>query len=584
MLQQLFIVLLWASPTVNAAGSTKDPTKHFLQALSLDMIDNEYKPQTKHFLRALSLDVNVPKLGLLQLNIGQQNKSQCQCSFDDTCSCEGALKFMQCVKNACESGGCDCVEKDGTDHFVQSCSQMRSECSSVGLQCIPGNAQCKDKNVAWKTTTGASDKKDEHIAAKVNGTATKSPTKYMTKTEFKIEKAKMISHEGRVFVEAIQMAILVICLAVGMASSSSKTLAKHTWSTIDAVVVTFVAYAWFHVVLSGLNYFALQGLTKVVVHLVLTLIFLSASMIGGYALQGKDDLTAVFNGIVPPMVVWCNAGFVGTAQKYAGDSVVYVFLILLALAVWYVVLMALVRHIIVPLVGKTWPYPSPYASGDATENKMAGSALAAGSVLWLHMVISGAYQTIELPHMHPPTRSESCAMLVISLVMLGVAMSCIAPIAKRKKESQGYWSGRCWDVLGNFVSVLPYFSAAFSIAHMLVENVGYPRGEVEAHLLVTLASTAVGVLTVSACAYFPYLKDGSDVAEQLSALLVGLGGFLMGVAWYSLLDNSIITMIGKGSGDGDNFISRFETVTFLSVIIVPIYVLYIKPITIAKTT
>merc|ERR1719197_792204 len=34
--------------------------------------------------------------------------ASCRCSFSGLCSCVQALEFMKCIRDACDSGACDC--------------------------------------------------------------------------------------------------------------------------------------------------------------------------------------------------------------------------------------------------------------------------------------------------------------------------------------------------------------------------------------------------------------------------------------------------------------------------------------------
>eukprot|EP00929_Paragymnodinium_shiwhaense_P067334 TRINITY_DN338_c0_g4_i2.p1 TRINITY_DN338_c0_g4~~TRINITY_DN338_c0_g4_i2.p1 ORF type:complete len:684 (-),score=133.15 TRINITY_DN338_c0_g4_i2:128-2179(-) len=63
---------------------------------------------------------------------------ECSCTFQNTCSCQGSVAFMQCIADACASNRCDC----DNFHFTNACQQMSSLCPSTGLQCMEGNATC----------------------------------------------------------------------------------------------------------------------------------------------------------------------------------------------------------------------------------------------------------------------------------------------------------------------------------------------------------------------------------------------------------------------------------------------------------
>lgn len=65
--------------------------------------------------------------------------NSCHCSFRaGACSCAEALEFMSCIRNACDSGACDCSYY----HFFYACKTFSSECPSTGLSCGAEEATC----------------------------------------------------------------------------------------------------------------------------------------------------------------------------------------------------------------------------------------------------------------------------------------------------------------------------------------------------------------------------------------------------------------------------------------------------------
>jgi len=74
--------------------------------------------------------------------------ADCRCSFSGKCGCEEAMKFMGCIKSACNSGRCSCDNAGGVaDHFVNACGQMETTCPASGILCTPTAATCGQLSV-----------------------------------------------------------------------------------------------------------------------------------------------------------------------------------------------------------------------------------------------------------------------------------------------------------------------------------------------------------------------------------------------------------------------------------------------------
>lgn len=63
----------------------------------------------------------------------------CKCQFSGLCSCVQALEFMKCIRDACDSGACDCQKH----HYFYACHSMSAECPNAELQCKAQDATCK---------------------------------------------------------------------------------------------------------------------------------------------------------------------------------------------------------------------------------------------------------------------------------------------------------------------------------------------------------------------------------------------------------------------------------------------------------
>lgn len=558
---------------------------------------------TQH-LRAHHVNRGKPSLLVL---LGEPLPS-CQCTFDDLCTCQGALRFMDCVKAACNSGSCQCTETDGTNHFLESCSAMADECPGIGLKCMQEQATCNGDGVAWHSKVkqhavnaeapedGWKWKRFEpHHEVDKGAQAERVPEKYVLHAKYTSTMRALRSNTHRVFAQGVIITLVVLGMTIALATNANDHVANNTRSVINYVVVTFLGFFWFVTTIDFFDYFKFSGVQKVCTYLVFTVLLLLASLLTSWRLRSNDGNVDIFNSIFPVLVMWCNAGFVEAAEKQSMGSihlpkhwmgmthlpVVDVLLVLILLMVWYAVLTLLVHCVF-------QRYATTKGWGHEQENLIAGGALACGIALWCHMAISGSYHTLEGLHHDSPPLLVVAIQILLTLCFLAVAMR-LLPILSRKSNSfascsigsNGYWKSRVCGVAQCLLKFLPCFSLMLSLGQLLLGDKGYFHSSVGARLLLLLASIAIAVLMITLCTLVPALRRNSDTSKEMSDLLLCLAGFLVGTAWSGLLDNSI-NMMAKGKGYQDGFHVKLAITGFLTAFIFPVYCYFLKPLIMNK--
>jgi len=560
-------------------------------------------------LRAQSLTPAMPHL-LFQMH---SQPDSCQCKFEDKCSCDGVLKFMECIKKSCE-GDCKCIDRD-VNHFAGACSAMEGQCSKVGLTCGQAEATCGKKKVAWpagalamkvrnddkaklmpakeaaKKTKDSSTKKD--AAKKVKKEVTKKSKKDAAKKskqdaakksekeattdggevskqvhDSKVQAVKSQGH--RDFALGVIVALIIMSVFVSMASSANSTVSKSTWGTIDFIVVTFLAVSWFIVISHSLDYYKLTGLKRVLFHMAISVAFVLVAIFVSWRLRSNAFTLSVFGAIFTPMVMWVNAGFVQTVQQH-GVTITEVLFHTLGLVIWYSFLSVALFHLVKNTCEREF--------GDDVVDSMTGGALAAGFVLLVHMAISGSYQQVDGPHTNPPTLVQTWIMLALSAVYLAAAIF-LTPLVQKRIDASSYSHKRGLTVVSKILGWLPYLSGVMSFGHLIVDHAqgGGSSDAVTTHLVLAVASTAVGILMILLCAYVPALKNSASTTD----VLVGLGGFMTGAALTSLMNNSVNMML-QGKGYAHPFIEKLEITVVLTAFVFPTYCLYLKPAIMEKT-
>jgi hypothetical protein len=279
------------------------------------------------------------------------------------------------------------------------------------------------------------------------------------------------------------------------------------------------------------------------------------------------------------MVMWCNAGFVETVQKNYQASPWQVGAFILVLALWYAVLLVFFHLVVKKLTAKK--------KGDKAEDAMVGGALAGGFVLFSHLLVTGSYSPLEDRKSTSLYSAWMLNILGVAYLVISIAgLVFISPRAKtlrEREESLGdqvgptYWKLRLCGIADSFLQHLPRFSFIVSLAHIVCDHMGYAKGSIGAQLLLAFTSTVIGIFLIMLCAYLPLLNRNSTVAKDTSAMLIGLGGFMVGVAWSNMLDNSI-SMMTAGEGYAHPFEVKLAVTGFLTAFIFPVYYNHLKPI------
>jgi hypothetical protein len=560
----------------------------------------------------------------------RHGKDACECTYDDACSCESALDFMRCMRGKCDSDACKCTE-DGDNHFQRACQKMADGCPKLGMECGAETATCGSDTVTWQSeksektqvsysTKGTKDAQEEeeddegeekasldeedlppgweamyskeyekvYYGNTETGEVTwtkpkKQPSKAavkkqsdsVPKKEYKKRVGELHRKEHNNFAKGTVTTILVLCLALALCRSSDSLVKKNTWLAIDAVITVFLSLMWFYVVMHYLDFAKFTGLESLAAHLTIaTALLLISSLISWIMhMQEAKDKNAelsescdIFNSLFDPIVMWCNAGAVSTAQQLAKPSEFNVLLMTGAMVGFYAFLAVFWYNTVGLVTRRNW--------SEATITKLTGAALAAGTVLWVHMILVGSYQTIQDPHPSAPGFTKTLILQCFGLLYIVLECVVTKPLSKliaNTDKNQNYLKWRALEVISVFVTFLKKYSCVTSLGHLIIDNCGYKSGAIEARLLLALVSTFIGVFLIYLCAKVKALSTD----KVLSGIFVDLGGFMMGAAWSGLLNNSISNM---SAGYRHPFVVTLEVNCFLTACIIPTYFFYLKPL------
>jgi len=137
----------------------------------------------KHLQPQAENKVNASK-DLVRLNAVKANSTgsekapidPCACEFRGECTCQSSLEFMDCISNACASGGCDCHEHQ----YHNACVDMANTCVSLEFKCSSMKAVC----------TMTTSEKEKPKVAELSDEVIQDELKDLIKKKCKLEEAE----------------------------------------------------------------------------------------------------------------------------------------------------------------------------------------------------------------------------------------------------------------------------------------------------------------------------------------------------------------------------------------------------------
>lgn len=487
--------------------------------------------------------------------------ADCRCSFSGKCGCEEAMKFMGCIKSACNSGRCSCDNAGGVaDHFVNACGQMETTCPASGILCTPTAATCGQLSV---------------VRAGVAQPLTSSEGQSAGSITIEEHKKTMEAQEARshqAFGTALIISVSCLAIVFAMANSSNKAIAVNTWASIDYVIVVFLAVSWFYVMNHIFDYFAIkEGVHSTVAHIAFSVGFLVVAIIGAWLFKDPTSRN-IWVSVMTIQVLFANTGAIGTAQTHSSGDMLGGLYIVLGAAGLFALLAVILRYF----------KPEPNFL-DEMECSTAGGALAAGVVLWINRLVCGEYHQLGGGNKDglTPSRGDAMIMFAVGIGFCIMAVVLTPKLTQKVKNADNYWVQRFYSVLTSVIGILPYFSLAMSLAHMALHHFGLESGCIQAVLLSALLNTVIGCLIIVMVAKVRYFSNGSEIAMQLTGLLTGLGGYITGMGWSALLNKAIDEAL-EGQELGHPFEIKFVVTVGLSAVLLPVYACYFKPIADAK--
>merc|ERR1719162_2927341 len=152
------------------------------------------------------------------------------------------------------------------------------------------------------------------------------------------------------------------------------------------------------------------------------------------------------------------------------------------------------------------------------------------------------------------------------------------------KTNKQYWYSRFLSFVNSFQGVLPYFTCSVGGGGIICDFLGVVHPSKMSHVVGAMMGGVYGAAMIFACAYIPYLQRDDVNTKSLVGLILGFGGFIAGAGWAGLIVEATGELPeGRGYASEHRFRLRLMTIICVNAVVLPTYVLYLKPTVIKKT-
>jgi hypothetical protein len=378
------------------------------------------------------------------------------------------------------------------------------------------------------------------------------------------------THGHHLFAALFLFIFFSVCSVFAMVNSTNKLVSKSTWTVLDSIAVTSMAITIFYFITHIFDELTAGAAHwKVTLHLVWALIILFVAMFGSYMLKNDPVGQASFMAVMYWLCLLAKGGTLTTAQSELGSSMTHVCMITGGALLFFVVLILITHQI--------KPEPGWY---DAVETNLAGGALAAGVCSAVHLLINGIDHTPN-----KPVDASGTMMFNVFAIFTCVVAVVLTPLLSRmQKANTNYWRGRLLSFVDGFVGIMPYFTVSVGSGVLVCHLLGVLPATVLAKLVSAATAVTYGFIMIAICAYVPFFQSEAADVKALSGLILGFGGYIAGYAIAGLLTGTIDQLVdGRGLEDSQKSHVKMGLVAAFNVVLIPVYLFYLKPLVIKNT-
>jgi hypothetical protein len=468
------------------------------------------------------------------------------------------------------------------------------------------NKQIKDADAALKKAgleTGEAkkddaeddEKEDEEKKVAKKAPVTKEATKEEKTAKDAIPVPSVHQSAGETFAIAFFANVAMLACVFAMASAENKTVANYTWFLIDQVVAIFLAVMHFQAFDSLLSFSSMGVGNKVaasIVHMV-ALLFLVV-FVAAY-LQRKGDKNAV--------AVLCGAGahFVSFSAIHAGagmqNKVFVAASYTVEMCILGLVVLCLGIGIIGMLVYKAKQrFTEKNKEGetinmtedddfmdksDDVENDAGATAFSVVFTMLIRFLLTGHHpkdDDTDFDH----TAGQRTAMLIYAFICLIVAGVGINFIAKKCPDEPKNGKEYAVKRVCNFFKTVLAMNVAWAFLYWgeweFFEAL-YPHDPIKGRVMFAIVTTLIGGLLLIALSKTPDRGDKALIRTKLCALTAL--SLVIAFSWELCFDSAVEQMV---EGQAHPVFLKVLSCVVMLAIILPVYVIYMKPIVDAHPT
>lgn len=451
--------------------------------------------------------------------------------------------------------------------------QTDDEASKKTIAELKAELKAKEAGTTKEETTNKKKEKTNTKNENAELTPNEVEDQYVPLAVYKEAVQERRTEGHHLFAASILCFMMTMTVAFALVSTSNKVVVANTWGTLDTTIVVIIAHSIFYVT-SELFEWHTKDIShwKVPLHIEYAIVLYLVATFGSYAIRLEEESKTIFDAVSYWVVLLAKGGALTAVHQKHGDSLHDNLVIMLGSLVFFALLIYL-THLIKPQKG--WY--------DATETALAGGAFAGGFVTVVDQVLKGhasggsenALVSDDDSRLHGAFAFATC-----------VAAVCLVPPINnlKKKYARYYWFCRFLDFLNAFIGILPYFTVSLGITKYACSILAVGPNTHMASLVSVMVASVTGVAMILACAFFPCLKGKSDDEKECAGLILGFGGYIIGAKWSGMICNSVQDLPDGRDLDTHRKVEMTMGILFIiNVILVPVYVIYIKRVIMAKT-
>jgi hypothetical protein len=386
-------------------------------------------------------------------------------------------------------------------------------------------------------------------------------------------------HGGHVFAIGMVANIVLISLVFGMTSSTmcNGLVSDYAWACVDNVILIFLAVLWFQAFDDIVSTAGVSPHGSVVGSFVHSIVLLLIGVIAAWFFRSHPILLATWCGACAHFVSFASVHSASTFQEefFASSSV----LLFVGLLVSFVVFGLISAAVIGFKRTMRMDQDEAFMEGsDDVETDFSAMALSVFFVQAVRAWINGSHHSFHGEILPEHSAFQRMCMLVFSLVMIPIGATLAVLISKLQPEAgssslASYILRRFFGFCNAFVSMSVAWGLIFWGQWQFEEAWFRGDGFVGSVIFAVAAScfSMAGIICLA------YIGQGSraDLAKNEARLGLRSLSLLVAFAWEKSLDGAVEALAESSE---HQMSMKIQLSVGLSVVVLPIYVIFFKPI------